>query len=279
MDTNGTSVFFVTSHLQNELSPYRDKPNIIPINLDLLDIAEQFKSQLLAECRLFLSSRIDNVTEEYIGIGTPRWDERFPKWPGIEKTNNLSVNLRPFEFYSPQNLYSKNYNVKNWVKAQDLVHPGISKILNPIWQQINQKEKTSDCWIPMGNSFVFHKTDFAEILETWRNIFFTFQLSDLENLPFTYRCVKCGSVSPEGFGRWKSNRHASYFLERVMALIVASKPNLTAIRLDKFGNRKKRSFMSTTFGLPITAQIYSLISPVINSKTSCDHLHFGPGKK
>jgi hypothetical protein len=278
MDSKNSSVFFVISHLQNDLSPYLDKPNITPINLDLLDIAKPFKSQLLAESRFFLSSHIGNVTEKYIGIGSPRWEERFPTWPSIEETNKLSVNLKPSEFYSPQNLYSKNYNVKNWIKAQDLVHPGISKILNPIWQQINQKERTSDCWIPMGNSFVFHKMDFAEIIETWRDIFFTFQLNDLENLPFTYRCVKCASVSSEGLGRWKSNRHASYFLERVMALIVASKPNLTAIRLDKFGNRKKRSIMSTTFGLPITAQIYSLIAPAINSKTSCDHLHFGPGK-
>ena len=279
MHSRNKPVFFVTSHSENDLSPFQEKEGIFPINLDCLDIPNTFKSQLLAECRLFLSSQLDNLTAEYIGIGTPRWEERFPTWPSIQETNRLSTNLKKFEFYSPQNLYSKSRNVNNWIVSQDLVHPGISKLLIPIWHQLNNKGKNDDCWIPMGNSFVFHRDDFSEILQKWREIFFTFKLNDLENLPFTYRCVKCGIISREGVGRWKSNRHASYFLERVMALIVASNPNLSAVRLDKIGNRTKRSITSTTFGLPFTAQLYSVVSPKLQKSSTCNHLHFGPGKK
>jgi hypothetical protein len=130
----------------------------------------------------------------------------------------------------------------------------------------------------MGNSYVFPREIFIEILELWREIFYRYNLASLQNLPFSYRCVMCGLISNEGIGRWKSNRHASYFLERIMALVIASRPNLNAVRLDVFGNRTKRPITNTTFGLPTTAKIYTAVSSKFKNAEECDHLHFGPGK-
>lgn len=279
MKSSPSSVFFVTSHLEEHLTKFYGLDGVIPINLNNLSIPHEFSSQLLAESRFFLSDHLDQRTEDFIGLGTPRWSERFPKWPDIKATNEFSVQLKSNEFLSPQSLYSKSENVNNWIIAQDIVHPGISEILVPIWQELNQHKKGSICWLPMGNSFVFPRDTFLEVTTIWREIFTRYSLSEFQNLPFTYRCVKCGLISDEGIGRWKSNRHASYFLERVMALIVASRQNLIAVRINSKGNRIRKSISNTTFGLPSTAKIYTSASSKLMNSRNCNHLHFGPGKR
>jgi hypothetical protein len=134
-------------------------------------------------------------------------------------------------------------------------------------------------WLPTGNSFVFRTEKFAKILAIWREVVEDFSSEDLRNLPFTYRCVKCGLQSKDGVGRWGANRHASYFLERVTALTVASLPELKAVALTKTLKKVKKSALSSTLGLPYTARIYTKIHPSFVSQVKCNHIHFGPGKR
>ena len=268
---------YVVSHDPELLSAIPNASSIAKRNLNDLDIDINMQGQLLAESRIFFSKEFLECDSDYIGLATPRWGERFPKWPSLTQLLKPVQSLDTNEFAAPQALRSTTKGVENWIKAQNLVHPGISELLMPIWLKVNFSDDGIR-WLPTGNSFIFEKEQMRTICRVWHEVVSSYNKQDFQELPFGYRCVKCGLESDDGIGRWRSNRHASYFLERVTALIVASQPNLHAIAISKSGDKKKKSFISTTKGLPITAELYTAISTKFHSPASCDHIHFGPGK-
>lgn len=278
MHTKDKFTLFVASHERKMLSGVPRANFINTIELDEVSLPNEIGGQLMAESRVYFDLSFRNSESDFTGLCSPRWSERFPSWPSIVNLMAPVMNLKNSQILAPQALATRIKDVPNWIKAQDLVHPGISTHLFQAWEQI-ANPKIQRGWLPMGNTYVLPRHVFKEVITKWDYLFPLISKNQFKDMNYSHKCIKCGLESNEGIGRWKANRQASYFLERIIALIIASIDNIEVVNLNKDGNQVRKSLMSTTFGLPWTATIYGNISQALRNREKCDHLHFGPGKK
>lgn len=278
MVTNRKLTIFVASHDSVALTGVPRENFITSVNLDEIAVSNEIGGQLMAESRIYFHPGFRNSQSEYTGLCSPRWNERFPSWPSIENMIKPVMNLRDSQILAPQALATKISNIPNWIKAQDLVHPGISKHLFHVWDEIGNP-KVQRGWLPMGNTYILPRNIFKEVIGKWDILFPLISKNNFKDLDFLHKCIKCGLQSEFGIGRWKSNRQASYLLERVIALIIASIDDIHVVNINKEGAQINKSPLSTTYGLPWTAKIYGITNQAFRNKKRCNHLHFGPGKK
>jgi hypothetical protein len=278
MSENKHFTLFVASHDSSLLSKVPEANYIRRVELERIDLPEPFRGELMAESRIYFHHGFRTCDSKYVGLCSPRWNERFPSWPKINELDKPTFALKGRQILAPQALATKTTNVPNWIKSQDLVHPGISKFLFEIWNEIGDQSFRKS-WLPMGNTYILPHEVFVEVIRKWDYLFPLVSKNHFNDLDFSHKCIKCGFESTTGVGRWKANRQASYLLERMIALIFASTKDIVTINLNMKGVRNRKSPISTTLGLPWTALTYGKVSQSFMDESRCNHLHFGPGKR
>ena len=268
---------FVASHELVSLKKISDANFLRKVSLDDIHLPIQFKGQLMAESRIYFEDLFRGCKSDFVGLCSPRWSERYPNWPSLENLEQSIPILGQREILAPQALRTQTHNIPKWIVAQDLVHPGISDFLFRVWRELDSGN-SKRTWLPMGNTYILPQGIFREVIQKWDLLFPKISRSDFRDLNFGHICIKCGQQSEDGIGRWKSNRQASYFLERVVALILASVEGLRVVKLNQKGEKIKEHPFNTTRGLPWTALAYSKVSQLLISPSNCNHIHFGPGK-
>jgi hypothetical protein len=281
MPTTKLTVFAV-SHDQNLLDELPKTEFIKPILLDNLDLRDEHKGNELAENRLLLTDLLVNSQSGQVGFVSARWNERFPTWPQIECLDQLIYRGEETDryYFAPQTLLASGAQVESWIKAQDAVHPGMSKLLFEVIDKLSASnfDDSSLRGISMGNNFIVSGKTASELLDFWQTGFnYLFDKYGFD-LPFEYRCASCGLVSDEGVGRWSRSRHAGYLFERLTALFFATNPSLIPIEPHNGEHRKVRRGL-ISFGFTSGPFLFRILKTILRFGKPCDHPHEALGKK
>lgn len=270
---------FVLSHDDAILARIGDSPDLVKINLERLDLQDKDHVRALAENRFFLSDDMQSAvgeTSSFVGVVSGRWDERFKKWPTIDELPK-ALEKREFssrDFYAPLTMMASPKQFESWIRAQDLVHPGMSALLLEALEITGTGKQVKGRLMPvvMGNNFVIPESLVEEFLAFWRRGYAHFESTYGSSLPFSYRCPKCGQESDEGIGRWGRERHAGFFYERLTALYFATAKDLVALSLE---NGKARRFRRTprVFLLRVGALVFKPLASFARLGRPCDHSH------
>jgi hypothetical protein len=274
---NPSLQIFLLSH--DGFAKLEDKGNfqfISHVDLNKLDIPKKFQGQMLAESRFFISEIASRTKSNYVGLATPRWGERFPRFATLPLIPNYIGQLPPCSFLAPQALGIRAKYVDRWILAQDVVHPGISKYLLPLWHEINKSNKGLR-WLPTGNCFILPLDLFLSLVEFMRKQIAQVEHLGMAELDFSYRCPICRKTSREGLGRWNNNRHASFLVERITALFIASHPELSSFTIEDSNLIARKRFMFDS-QINLISRLY-LLSPKLQRQRQCSHISFGPGKR
>jgi hypothetical protein len=228
----------VVSHDIRALSSVPKKEFLKPVLLSSLPISKRFLGENLAESRFLVGDDLLDGDFDFKGFVSARWDERFPQWPRLEKLDSLFENVitesEPKFFFAPITYRLSANQVKEWLDAQNLVHPGMREILTDLmgYQSLRVEEGVIHNLV-MGNNFILPKDIAREFLLFWRTSFDYLVEKYGLDFPFNYRCPKCGLESIDGIDRWTRVRHAGFVMERVSALFFLSRPDLTSKILKK----------------------------------------------
>jgi hypothetical protein len=273
---------FAVSHDRALLDGLPKRDFIMPILLDELGLPDDLAGNQLAENRLLLTDVLTNNDSAQVGFVSARWNERFPTWPTLESLDQLIYREGETArfYFAPQTILATGPQVRNWIKAQDAVHPGMSKLLFEVLEELsaNNLRDSSVRGISMGNNFVISHEVASELLEFWQAGFnYLFDKYGFD-LPFEYRCASCGSVSYEGMGRWNRSRHAGFLFERLTALYFATKMDLVAIEPHNGSHRKVRKSL-VRYGFTLGPLLFKWYKTVMRFGKPCEHVHEALGKK
>lgn len=275
-------LIYVVSHdvaLLNDL-PKRDF--LVPTLLGELGLPQELAGNQLAENRFLLTNLLTDNEASQVGFISARWNERFPTWPHIQELDALALSESDDarSYFAPQTILATGPQVKNWIKAQDAVHPGTSSLLFELLDVLGADNLSdrSVRGISMGNNFIVTRDVALELLSFWQAGFNHLYKKYGFDLPFDYRCASCGLVSHQGVGRWDRSRHAGFLFERVTALFFATRTDLVALEPHNGSNRKvRRSLLAHAFALgPLFFRIYKTLT---RFGRRCDHAHEALGKK
>lgn len=268
---------FVVSHDPRQLDEIKNRDSITLINLSALDLDKRISGNELAENRLFLA-RIDYEAAQVIGCVSARWEERFPKYPTLQNLPERISQLKGGEVLAPQGLVLTNSEFVKWVRNQDAVHPGMSAVMMDVieFMKIDVSLRIQRR-IVMGNNFVCSKDLFNDFLQFWREGFNYIDSKYGFEIPFTYRCPKCGLVDEEAIWRWTKARHPAFFYERLTAIFFASRPDVSLLKIqnDRLVERKSSLQSKAMFGGP---EVYKAINAPSRFFKSCTHAYKSLGK-
>ena len=276
-------MIIIGSHDDLVLKKYSNLKNLktclfTDLKIDFIRNPDQF-----AEAQIFFGSNDFMKNGKYVGVVSPRFHSRYPHWPTLTKIDNLlEINektIKSNQVLAPQAFSCRVKNLKYWIALQDLAHPGMGKILNRLWAQIPIQDRNLKSSLIMGNTFMMPIIDSSDFMNNWQNLVSKIDLNDKNFFEYSYRCLKCGSTSEEGMGRWRANRQPAYLMERITALAGFNLKNLEICKFDRdlVVRRKLVSINLFTYGLMLLG--FRLSSYFYRfSKKSCDHLHFQPGK-
>ena len=229
-----SAIVHVVSHDDGLLAALPDRDYIAPANLNRLGLSEELAGNELAENRFLLTEKLREGSSDLVGFASARWDERFPKWPGLADLQPAFDQL-PAEntaYFGPQTIVASGPQLARWIRAQDSVHPGMADLIVELLNATgrNNLDDTALRPITMGNNFVLPRELSNEFLDYWHAAFEFLHGKYGFDLPFSYRCPMCGLVDDEGVGRWSRARHAGFFYERVSAMFFATNPELRAFK-------------------------------------------------
>ena len=268
---------FVLSHDPDLLSLICENKDLSVVNLNDLDLSSRLNGNELAENRFFLS-KIDLGSSSSIGCISARWNERFPNYPNVQELGSFVEKLTPTQFLAPQSLVLSRKQFFGWIQNQDLVHPGMSKLLVDLLKGLNLNfDSDEKRTIVMGNNFVCSRDVFEDFLEFWKRGFEHMDRKFGFDLPFTYRCPKCGLVDKNGIGRWGKSRHSAFFYERVTALFFASRPELELIEVKKGALQPKKPDFQSKLMVGGPALYRAAHVPIFLFKR-CNHEYTSLGK-
>lgn len=272
---------YVVSHDNQLLDALPSQSYLRRVNLNELGLVDELSSNQLAENRFLLTDQLLSDDFPLVGFVSARWNERFPLWPKIDELSPLlgDIATNKNAFCGPQTIMASGPQVKDWIGAQDHVHPGMSSLLLEVLEAThrNNLDDSSVRPITMGNNFILNRDTARSFLNFWREAFSFLHSKYGFALPFSYRCARCGYTNPGGVGRWDATRHAGFLYERVSALYFATSPEL--VPLKPKGNKiieLKRNLMAYSFRAgPI---LYRMFFGVRFMFTACTHTHKALGK-
>lgn len=225
------------SHDQSILEQLPDAEFMKKVNLENLDIPEEFKGQSLSENRFFLSSLCDQVNTEFVGVVSGRYEARYPYAPALMDLQKVVEKLKPGEFYTPWARKLRNISeLRLWINTQDGVHPGMSRVINTLFDVSDLQEVGAAFG---GNQFILPKAQWDEFVAHWRNSFEEAINTWGKDIPFTYRCWNCGTFKPDGFHTYGPQRHLGFLGERITALFFSSRGDLTPSNLGRITTYNK----------------------------------------
>ena len=277
-----TLLVFTVSHDKALLDALPKANFISPISLQDLGLPAELAGNQLAENRFLLTNKLTSNTSDFVGFVSARWDERFPTWPNLDRLDSLlTEDFNHSNYYfSPQTIMASGPQVVSWIKAQDAVHPGMSKVLFEVLDELSVQNFADKSLrgISMGNNFIVSHQVAEELIEFWQKGFAYLYEKYGFDLPFNYRCASCGFVSAEGVGRWDRSRHAGFLFERLTALFFATNPELIPVEPHKGRNRKvRRSLLA--FGFSSGPLLFKWYKTILRFGKHCDHAHEALGKK
>lgn len=140
MDINSASNFLdfrinVVSHDQFLLESIPDRPFLSKILLTDLNLPLELRGESLAESRFLVTNNLVEGNQGFIGFISARWNQRFPDWPSIENLDQLFAATLPpqsNQFIAPIGFKFTGRQVENWLKIQDLLHPGIEELIREL---------------------------------------------------------------------------------------------------------------------------------------------------
>jgi len=269
-----TLALYVVSHDLTLLQNIAPSPHLRMVSLDDLDLPSEFQGQL-AESRFLLTSMLTSGGEDWCGLASARWNERFPDFPTLNELGSIfsskSSYLNENYFVAPNVIRTNGNKFRLWLKAQDEVHPGMMALLESVMKHneimVTPEQKLN---IVMGNSFIVSRKVAVDFLKFWQNSFRYLHTKHGLQLPFNYRCQFCGFESEEGVGRWSRVRHGGFLLERVSSLFFMSRPDLTAVRPTPRGFTPiQPRTLTSSFGFGLRLSI--IRNRYLPGKTKCNH--------
>lgn len=249
---------FVVSHDSELLAKVPRLPFLRNILLTELAIPERFKGDSLSENRFFLAEEALDVDSDFVGLVSARFEEREPDGPGFEGLLDLAQAMNTHDCWSPVvRRVESHLDTFLWIKAQDGLHPGMSKILETCDEELFNHPSKATGVIFTGNQFIIPREQWIELVHLWRQ-----GLAKVEEkyglLPsFSYRCFNCGKHRPSGYWRYSPARHLGFIGERLTALIVAHSglqpaKNVASIAVKPMAFRQfLNSPLAATLGLAI----------------------------
>lgn len=223
---------FVLSHDRSLLDAVpKNKEFLTPVFLGDLDIDERWQGNLLAENRFFLSPQASNPAADFVGVVSARLLERDNHVRSFEALGELSSVMQNNSFWAPRyrRIWSPNA-VDYWINSQDGLHPGMSRILRTVrdaWD-LGTDEKRSLGQVFMGNQFVVHREEWQKFVAAWNAGLMTIEESFGHNPSFGYRCWNCHKLHPNGYWRYRPDRHLGFIGERVTAMHFANRDLLAS---------------------------------------------------
>jgi hypothetical protein len=281
MATHNTATVHVVSHDDALLDSLPAGEWLAKSNLNRLGLPDELAGNELAENRFLLTDKLVEGDADFVGFASARWDERFPEWPGLADIKD-AIDLLPRDgrtYFGPQTIVASGPQVAAWAKAQDAVHPGMAPLSTELLDAMgrNNLSDTRLRPITMGNNFVLPRPVAEEFLAYWQAAFTYLHEKYGFDLPFGYRCPKCGLVDDAGVGRWSRSRHAGFFYERVSALFFATSPELRAVK-PVAGELVpvRRNHLAFLFGVGPTG--YRALETAKRIGKPCTHVYDALGK-
>ena len=244
---------FVVSHLDSLLDQVPKSDDLVLINLETLDIPEEFRGNHLAESRFFLSDLVEKSSAEIIGFASARWHERFPDLPSLDKMGALASTLNPNQYFAPMlsPVLSKR-GLRTWIAMQDLEHPGMGTLLGEAFERESRKDPNQTVYgfSVMGGQIFIPRPEFLLLQEfVVRNLSAAYRQSGLFP-PFRYACSTCGRVFDEGVGRWSNSRHLGFLSERFISLYFILRPDLLPMKVGTSSLQNLNSLSTKRFEYP-----------------------------
>ena len=221
---------FVLSHDLELLAAVPARPELRRVHLTDLGLEGETADNTLAESRFFLSSRALDVTTEYVGVVSARYDEKFvPR--GLVTLEQLAQGVIT-PFLTPRRVFAPAITGRDgeWVERSEAIHPGMTLLVREASELIPDVDLSRRTLF--ANSFIAHRDVYQEFVADFRALFATFHERYGLEFPHTYRCSHCGTELDCGHGRYQRDRHPSYFLERITALWF-SQPRFDVIGLQR----------------------------------------------
>jgi hypothetical protein len=173
------------------------------INLSELPIGE-FKCEAIAESRAYLADLPIAPEDEYIGMASARWNEKYRH--EVTRLENLHhLNL------SPNVVWAADRTPHGWAYNSDYHHPGMYPLLEEM-ARITGLQLTNNPTL-YGNNFVCHRSVFEDLVVHIRKVISYFHKKYHFDIPFNN-------------GHFDRVRQAAYFYERATMLYFANRSDL-----------------------------------------------------
>jgi hypothetical protein len=266
----------VVSHDQKLLDRVPNRKFLKKILLSNIEIDEKYRGENLAENRYLIGNDFVEGDFDYFGFVSARWQERFPNWPQLDDLENEFASLNapsPTDYFAPTSLRLNKLQLKSWLRAQNVVHPGMTDLLLELVRVnsiVVDRKQTYN--LVMGNNFILPKQVASDFLKFWQESFHYLVEKYGLDFPFSYRCPLCGKENPLGIDRWARVRHAGFLMERVSALFFISRPELTPVIFTPTGvsPTKKLAFFR---GLGIGGRLLALGTKFLRFGGTCKGNH------
>jgi hypothetical protein len=223
----------VVSHLQGLLDELPADPGIVPVNLNNLNIPKELNTDSLGENRLFLQPAVAGFEAKWVGTFSARFDERFPTAPKLHEIPTLFKSLTITSgIWGPQvTRIESKADLQIWIKMQDAVHPGLSRILLSIEKGFFANSRTAG-WMPWSNQVVVDSSVWNDFVEFW-NEAFRQTIEQYGLTPdFDFRCTRCGRRRRDGFARYSKSRLLGFIGERITQLFFAHQADLQFLPIE-----------------------------------------------
>lgn len=273
----------IGSHDESSLHKFSGLVNFQTCLFSSLAIKEFSAPEKFAESQIFFGAQKILLQGTYTGLVSPRFHERYPRWPSLDQIDELieqnNIKLSTSEMLAPQAFSCKVKNLRYWMALQNLAHPGMGNILSKLQLVQDVQNRKQKGVLVMGNTFIMSRISAPEFLNKWMSITLQLELSNESSYRYIYRCLKCGLTSENGVGRWGSNRHPSYLMERITALATFTLEQNRAFKI-KNNRMVKRKLIPINFATYHAIFLFHKVSVFLYkiSKQNCNHLHFQPGK-
>jgi hypothetical protein len=220
------------------------------VDLRALTLAPRFDSNAFAEARFLLSLEARDVQAEYVGFCSANYDRKFPKPPHLNALPRLARHLQPCEALGTK-------LATDWLAEAESQHPGMTAVLQRVATQFGLRMLPER--VPYANTLVCHRDDWFRLLDALHSMLTAVLDWYGPRSPFRYRCLRCGTLSDTGHGRYTHERHIGYLAERLTMLHFASRPDIRfvtpkAVRLRTSRVARARSQLYTLMrarGIPV----------------------------
>lgn len=221
---------FVLGHDPAQLAAVPTLDGLRVVDLRELGLPPERAGNVYAESRFFLSDAALDVDTDYVGVVSASYDEKFGPRGLLSLTELLGEPLRarllPRRVFAP----AITGPDAEWIERSESIHPGMTVLLREAAELLPDVDLSRPT--VFANSFIAALEVYVEFVHEFDRLFGVFTDRYGADFPHGYRCSNCGTVLPDGHGRYQRDRHGSYFLERLTALYFAQ-PRFEVIGLRR----------------------------------------------